>query len=138
MQAFTLRRCKDPEKATPSLYVKHIGKLSERLGFKVEHLYFEQTNGLHCHGTFLNASPVQEKMLRTRGWNIKLKDVYDLNGWFKYITKDVAPDIQILEAGNKVYTLRELPSTPPDSPLTDVQTEKLEHEIIPTLKKKLF
>jgi hypothetical protein len=137
MQAFTLRRCKDPEKATEQLYLSHLKRLCDRLGLKIHHLYFEQTNGLHCHGTFDLTKPVQEKMLRTRGWNLKLKDIYDLKGWFLYITKDI-PNL----------TIADLPMEP-DTPVeqveqdelesdTDVQTERMEQDNIPTLKKKLF
>lgn len=122
MQAFTLRRCKEPEKVTEKLYVSHLERLCNRLGLKIEHLYFEQTHGLHCHGTFSSAKPIQEKQLRTRGWNLKLENIYDLKGWFNYITKDI-PDLMVVE----------LPMEPePDTPLDDNTEENIK------LTKKLF
>lgn len=88
--AFTLRKTKIKDIDKHHLfeeYEKRIRRIDSLTGCAVQDKYYELTNGLHLHGVLRLRSSFNHKLLRTRGWNLKLKRVYD-NGWELYKMKD--------------------------------------------------
>lgn len=124
--AFTLRRVTDPSNVTKDRYRSYLTLLLTRLKIKLVEVYFETTHGLHCHGTFRTTEEVQEKRLRCRGWNLKVNELYNEDGWKKYIQKDQ----KFLEMVNgELFEVNRLP----DTPISDCDEEQIKLPI-----KKLF
>lgn len=86
--AFTLRRTTNPKYITRETYLLYFKDIFEKNKILIQNHYFEETAGLHCHGTILIPTKFNLKKLRVRGWNIKIIEVFDHISWTNYITKD--------------------------------------------------
>lgn len=87
--AFTLRRT-NLKKGLPTEddYFNHLEKWS-RLGLCIViDSVFESTAGLHMHGILEIPKKQNLKVFRVRGWNIKLEELYNEDGWRFYMLKD--------------------------------------------------
>lgn len=95
--AFTLRKTKlddislGPAMSDPMHYAidykMHIQKLCSK-GPELKDMEFETTSGLHCHGIFIIPEGFNMKLLRVRGWHLMIEEIYDEDGWIRYIRKD--------------------------------------------------
>lgn len=61
-------------------------------GAIIEELYFEKDNettykGLHAHGIIKLTKRFYRKKLMKEGYHLKLEELYDIEGWRKYIKK---------------------------------------------------
>lgn len=76
----------------PSNYIKwfvHSSKFGDDK-VKLEHSYSERDshNKLHYHGVMIIKKGFYRKRLECQGYHLKLEEIYDMDGWFRYITKD--------------------------------------------------
>lgn len=85
--AYTLRKTKNPESNTKGHYVNHIAKLS-RKGLTFQDNNFEMKAGLHMHGVVQIPDGFNMKTLKIRGWHLFLREIFDPQGWQKYIIKE--------------------------------------------------
>lgn len=86
--AFTLRKTNVKHGVEHSHYLEHISKM-EKYGVVFRDTNYETTNGLHCHGIVSISESMSLKRLRFRGWHLHLIELYDEDGWIRYIRKDV-------------------------------------------------
>jgi len=93
--AFTFRRT-TLKYNTVETYLRQI-KYFESLGCKVDNKVFEKTAGLHMHGIIRVPINLSLMRFRVRGWSIKLEELYDLDGWIKYINKDQVIDDEYID-----------------------------------------
>jgi len=92
--AFTLRRTNLKKGVCEDDYTLHIYKF-ENHGCKLIDYSFEKTAGLHMHGIL--EIPLQfdyQKRMRIRGWNMKIVELFDSDGWKQYYLKDQITDLQ--------------------------------------------
>lgn len=85
--AYTLRRTRLKTPLTREMYRTHLHKLAS-LGCSFKQNEFEEPSGLHMHGVVLIPDGFNFKRLRYRGWHFLLVEIYDYQGWIKYIEKD--------------------------------------------------
>jgi len=88
--ACTIRRTKDPDKVVRLDYVNHMSKLQSK-GVTFRQINFEdnrQHGGCHLHAVAKLPDGFNFKQLRIRGWNLRLVEIYDEEGWKKYCEKD--------------------------------------------------
>lgn len=88
--AFTLRKVTKAENSTKSDYALKLQKFKD-MGVQITDLSYEKNktnSGLHCHGTMQIPKKFNMKKFRTRGWHIKLDEIYDYWGWCQYMTKE--------------------------------------------------
>jgi len=62
------------------------------LGVDFKKIVFEKTSGLHMHGIILIPRNLSLTRFRVRGWSIKLEEIYDVEGWLRYLYKDISQD----------------------------------------------
>lgn len=56
-------------------------------------------HGVHVHGVVYIKKHFYRKGLQMVGYHIKLEEIYDWNGWMKYINKESEPREPVLESG---------------------------------------
>lgn len=87
--AFTLRRTNLKKGVTVQQYMDHVLKWQFQGKCKLVAGCFEHTAGLHMHGILeIPKAYNKKKFFRVRGWNIKLEEIYDLEGWKYYMLKE--------------------------------------------------
>lgn len=85
---FTLRKVSFRQGApTKEMYELYLTNL-KKLGIEINHVCYEMTSGLHCHGVLTKPKKVKNERFRVRGWSMRLEELYDNLGWMSYITKD--------------------------------------------------
>lgn len=92
--SFTLRKTTDPNESSMDDYKTKLAKFSN-MGISItDHVYENNivNNGIHCHGVMQIPKKFNMNRFRTRGWHIKLDEIYDRPGWDAYMAKQ-----QILE-----------------------------------------
>lgn len=102
--AFTLRKTNLKKGVTTKDYLDHIEKFHQKGFCELVEYVFEKTAGLHMHGILQipeihNSFKIFTYMFRVRGWNIKLEELYNLEGWRYYMMKEQA----IKENDNEVF-----------------------------------
>lgn len=93
--SFTLRKCSNAYKSDRSDYKAKLDKFTA-MGIQVTDYVYEKNhidNGLHCHGIMQVPKKFNMKKFRTRGWHIRLDEIYDNAGWLAYITKEAVLEI---------------------------------------------
>lgn len=86
--AITMRKTTKPDKVNESTYINQMNYFKSYLGAHFETVRFELTGGLHMHGIVSIPKSANLVRFRVRGWSIRLEEIYDLDGWNKYINKD--------------------------------------------------
>lgn len=86
--AFTLRRTNLKNGVTEDDYFNHIVKWENKGQCKLVDYVFEKTAGLHMHGILEIEKSQKMQYFRVRGWNIKLEELYNPEGWKAYMLKD--------------------------------------------------
>lgn len=132
--SFTLRKVTNAAQSTKSNYVGKLQKFKD-MGVQVTDLVYENNvvnSGVHCHGTMQVPKKFNMKKFRTRGWHIKLDEIYDYAGWLSYMTKQ-----NILEQNYSVSQASEALPVPQGFTDSDLDQEDTEPQIkLP--KCKLF
>lgn len=116
--AFTMRKTKLNKGVSIEDYVNHRSYLISK-GCEFKQVTYEYEKGLHSHGVILLPEGYDHKVLNKRGWHLYLKEIYDPQGWIKYINKEAAlqkvherlsaiknPSAR-LEAARRLYSLCE-------------------------------
>lgn len=91
--AFTLRRTTKPHLANHSTYLLFIQDVFHKNNIMIKEYVFEDTAGLHMHGTIMVPNTLKLKKLRVRGWHLFLQEIFDHISWAKYIHKDQAEEL---------------------------------------------
>lgn len=68
-------------------------ELLTHLGGKLVHKVFEKDSSkdhVHLHGVVKIAKGFYRKHLSLKGFNMKIKPIWDMTGWLAYLKKDVA------------------------------------------------
>lgn len=116
--AFTMRKTNLSKGVCIADYVNHRSFLISR-GCEFKQITYEYEKGLHSHGVVLLPEGYDHKYLNKRGWHLYLKEIYDPQGWMKYIKKEEALRIvqerlsaiknpsERLEAARSLYSLCE-------------------------------
>lgn len=86
--AFTLRRTNLKQIISPETYFQHVEKWTNAGICTIIDSVFEQASGLHMHGIIEIPKHVPMRRFRVRGWNIKLDELYNEEGWRYYMLKD--------------------------------------------------
>jgi len=86
--AFTLRKTSLKKQPTPEDYFQHIEKWTCAGLCEIVDNVFEYEAGIHMHGIMEIPKRVDLKRFRVRGWNIKLEEIYNLDGWRYYMLKE--------------------------------------------------
>lgn len=86
--AFTLRRTKLKLGPLPNDYIKHMNKICQSLDCKITDQCFEYTGGIHMHGIIQIPAKTYMDRFRVRGWKMHLEEIYDLDGWRRYMQKE--------------------------------------------------
>lgn len=85
---FTLRRTSRPKDVTAMDYLDWLQSKFTNQGCKFTlPVYFEYEGGMHIHGVVDIPIKFNLKKFRVRGWNLKLEEIYDAQGWYIYCTK---------------------------------------------------
>lgn len=90
--AITMRKTMNPRTVKQDDYVNQMNYFIRALRVKFDHVTYEQTAGIHMHGIIRIPTDVSLNRFRVRGWSIKLEEIYDYQGWLKYINKDLIED----------------------------------------------
>jgi len=69
------------------IYQNRLSEFTEA-GIKIMEYTYEATAGLHLHALVEIPKSYQLIKLRRRGWSIKIDEIYNKEGWLKYINKD--------------------------------------------------
>lgn len=85
--AFTLRRTNLKKPVSSEDYYKHLEKWTTTGKCQIQESVFEYEGGIHMHGIMEIRKDVNFKHFRVRGWNIKLEELYDVDGWRHYMLK---------------------------------------------------
>jgi len=105
--SFTLRKVKSPTQVCKEDYDAHLAKFTSQ-GVKLYDRVFENTSGLHCHGTLGVPKKFNMKKFRVRGWSMVMCEVYDSWGWTQYLLKDQAPTKDVNDPDNDPLPKRKL------------------------------
>jgi len=87
-----MRKTKFPDKVKEVDYINRINYFTSTLGVDFKKIVFEKTSGLHMHGIILIPRNLSLTRFRVRGWSIKLEEIYDVEGWLRYLYKDISQD----------------------------------------------
>lgn len=90
--AITMRKSKSPKKVTQETYEKQMQYFRDQMQCVFSDINYELTAGLHLHALIKVPTCYPFTRFRVRGWSIKLVEIYDLDGWIKYINKDKEVD----------------------------------------------
>lgn len=94
LYAITMRKVKSPKTVNHETYVNQIARLEQSIDCKFEMpVTFEYESGMHVHGFIKIAQDVNLIRFRIRGWSIKLVEVFDEPGWYRYIHKNNGDDV---------------------------------------------
>lgn len=88
--SFTLRKTAHADKSVRKDYELKLQKYKD-IGITISDHAYESNhtnNGIHCHGVMQIPKKFDMKRFRSRGWHIKLDEIYDYAGWLCYITKE--------------------------------------------------
>lgn len=102
--AFTLRKSKNNKNSTVGDYINFMKKIFSKNNIKLIDNTYETENGLHTHGYIEIPKKFNFKKLRIRGWNIKVKEIYDMDGWTRYCYKKqlVGPHDKLNDIANDI------------------------------------
>lgn len=103
--AFTLKKLRKPREATEFDYGEVISKWIEK-GVIIEASKFElpESKRLHVHGILVLKKNFNKDRLKTYDFSLKLRDIYNWDGWSNYIKKDEEDSgTKIEEIKNDVY-----------------------------------
>jgi len=91
----TLLQCvklNSPIKSRKSTTLIELTILHQHWELILKKIVFEKTSGLHMHGIILIPRNLSLTRFRVRGWSIKLEEIYDVEGWLRYLYKDISQD----------------------------------------------
>jgi len=110
--AFTLRRTNLKNgMPTQEDYQVHVENLIRSTDVKVTNYVYERTGGLHMHGIFQIPKKFNLKRFRIRGWKMHLEEIYDYDGWKRYMAKEQIikyHENELAESEHPVHRLRRL------------------------------
>lgn len=93
--AFTLRKT-NIKRGPPTMddYHAHLNKLQTK-GLIMRQHVVEQKGGLHLHGVVSIPEGFNFKTLMIRGWHFHIVEIYDPEGWQRYLAKEQLHDVII-------------------------------------------
>lgn len=108
--AFTLRKTKIQktkktrftDEELTEIYESRIHEFTKS-GLKVGKFTYEQKAGLHVHGVIDIPKTFNLVKLKRRGWSILLKEIFDEEGWDRYMSKDQNKDYKPNDEDLKDY-----------------------------------
>lgn len=87
--AFTLRKTSTKKgQPTQQDYQVHIDNLCLTTKSLKKEVVFERTGGLHMHGVLEIPKTVNMYKFRVRGWKMHLEEIWDFDGWKRYMAKE--------------------------------------------------
>lgn len=103
--AFTLRKTSTKKgQPTQEDYQVHIDTLCLTTKSYKKEVVFERTGGLHMHGILEVPKRCFMNKFRIRGWKMHLEEIYDYDGWKRYMAKE-----QVLKNYEKELSEQEHP-----------------------------
>lgn len=109
LYAITVRKTSKPDLVTAAHYESYLQNLSENLNVSIFEYVYEHEGGLHIHGIIEIPRGLNLNRFRTRGYHVHLEEMYNRDGWLKYINKHVLSEVDQDDGSdpdpenNKVY-----------------------------------
>lgn len=88
--AYTVKTLGTDNAGDYSPFFDKLSKFNIEVEYKISET--DKLGKLHYHGIFYLPKGFFRKRLATKGFHMKLVEIYNKQGWYKYITKDCAYD----------------------------------------------